>query len=71
MKILISGGHSGMGLALTKRLLAEGHHLGLIVRTEHRKSEAQKLFSQESNITFFTADLSKRQEVEQDRKSVV
>lgn len=64
MKILITGGHSGMGLALTKRLLAEGHHLGLIVRTEHRKSEAQKLFSQESNITFFTADLSKRQEVE-------
>jgi len=63
MKILITGGHSGMGLALTKKLLAESHHIGLIVRSEKRKAETLELFPHKSNLEIFVADLSKRDEI--------
>ena len=64
MKILITGGHSGMGLALTKKLLVEGHEIILIVRSESRKTEALGLFPEESKVIVFVADLSKRNEIE-------
>lgn len=64
MNILITGGHSGMGLALTKRLLAEGHEIGLIVRSENRKKEAVGLFATDAKLTVYVADLSKRDEIE-------
>ncbi len=62
MNILITGGHSGIGLELTKILLAKGHHLGLIIRNEKRKSEAIQNIGSDK-IDFFYADLSKQQEV--------
>ncbi len=65
MNYIITGGHSGMGLELTKKLLAEGHKIGLIVRSESRKKETKNLFSSESAIDIFVADLSKRNEIEQ------
>jgi len=65
MNYIITGGHSGMGLELTKKLLAEGHKIGLIVRSESRKKETKNLFSSESTIDIFVADLSKRNEIEQ------
>lgn len=63
MNILITGGHSGIGLELTKKLLAEGHHLGLIIRSEKRKEEAISNIGQTNNIDFFYADLSIQKEV--------
>ncbi|MEM6317896.1 MAG: SDR family NAD(P)-dependent oxidoreductase [Bacteroidota bacterium] len=63
MNFVITGGHSGMGLELTKKLLAEGHKIGLIVRSESRKKDTQKLFSIESAVDIFVADLSKRTEI--------
>nr|MBX2876012.1 SDR family oxidoreductase [Saprospiraceae bacterium] len=60
MYILITGGHSGIGLELTKRLLAEGHHIGLIVRSEKRKEDALQEIEQTDKLDFFIADLSQR-----------
>lgn len=63
MKILLTGGHSGIGLELTKRLLKEGHHLGLVVRNEQRKTDAINAIGARENVDFFYADLSKRKEI--------
>lgn len=63
MDILLTGGHSGIGLELTKRLAKEGHHLGLILRNEARKEGALQAIGTSENIDFFYADLSKRKEV--------
>ena len=63
MNIIISGGHSGMGFELTKKLLAEGHQIGLIVRNEKRKAETQQLFPSEDNPKIFIADLSNRDQI--------
>lgn len=63
MKILLTGGHSGIGLELTKKLLKEGHQLGLIVRNEKRKVDAIQAIGSTDNIDFFYADLSKRGDV--------
>lgn len=60
--IVISGGHSGIGLELTKKLLAEGHKIGLIVRNENRRKSLADLFDT-SKIEFFYADLSVQTEV--------
>ena len=64
MNFVITGGHSGMGLELTKKLLAEGHQIGLIVRSNSRKEEVQKLFANERSLKILVADLSKRNEIE-------
>ncbi|MEL6976021.1 MAG: SDR family NAD(P)-dependent oxidoreductase [Bacteroidota bacterium] len=61
--ILLTGGHSGMGLELTKMLLNEGHNIGLIVRHEKRKSDAIRELGDSSQIDFFFADLSKREDI--------
>lgn len=63
MNIIITGGHSGMGLELSKKLLSEGHRIGLIVRSQKRKEETLKLFSNESKVSVFIADLSKRDHI--------
>ncbi len=65
MNYIITGGHSGMGLELSKKLLAEGHNIGLIVRSESRKEDTRKLFSKERTVDVFVADLSKRNEIEE------
>ena len=40
MTIVITGGHTGIGLELTKRLLGDGHTVGLVVRSRSRLQEA-------------------------------
>jgi NAD(P)-dependent dehydrogenase (short-subunit alcohol dehydrogenase family) len=64
MNIIITGGHSGMGLELTKKLLSEGHRIGLIVRNEGRKEQVQTLFPDNVSVEIFVADLSNRAEIE-------
>ena len=64
MNYIVTGGHSGMGLELTKKLLSEGNKVGLIVRNEIRKQEAKQLFSEDNSIEIFVADLSKRNKIE-------
>ena len=63
MKILITGGHTGIGLELTKKLLIGKHKIGLILRNRERKNNLPKNMNTE-NIDFFFADLS-------DQKSIV
>lgn len=63
MNIIITGGHSGIGYELTKKVRSAGHKVGLVVRDESRKKEAILLFGQDSQIEFFTADLSRREQV--------
>ncbi|MEM6394729.1 MAG: SDR family NAD(P)-dependent oxidoreductase [Bacteroidota bacterium] len=64
MNILITGGHSGMGLELSKMVLDRGYKLGLIVRSESRKKDAERLFTGENLPDMFVADLGKRNEIE-------
>lgn len=63
MKILITGGHTGIGLELTKKLLIGKHKIGLLLRNRERKNNLPKNMNTE-NIDFFFADLS-------DQKSIV
>lgn len=60
--IIITGGHSGIGLELTKKLLVDGHRIGLIIRNENRKNSLSE-FLDTSKIEFFYADLSIQSEV--------
>jgi NAD(P)-dependent dehydrogenase (short-subunit alcohol dehydrogenase family) len=62
-QIIITGGHSGIGLELTKMLLNDGHKIGLILRSETKKSEVQKQFNNTENLDFFFADLSNHKEI--------
>ena len=60
--IILTGGHSGIGLELTKKLLSEDHHLGLILRNKEKQNELSKIINTKK-IDFFYADLSKQKEV--------
>ncbi|WP_218418235.1 SDR family NAD(P)-dependent oxidoreductase [Alteromonas lipotrueae] len=62
MNILIAGGHTGIGLELTKILLEQGHKLGLVVRNQNRADALEKEIDT-TDIDFFYADLSKHQDV--------
>ncbi|MEL6970659.1 MAG: SDR family NAD(P)-dependent oxidoreductase [Bacteroidota bacterium] len=64
MNYIITGGHTGIGLELTKKLLTEGHRIGLIVRSEARKETTQALFPNNNAVEVFVADLSKRDQIE-------
>lgn len=62
MKVLMTGGHTGIGLELTKVLLEQGHKLGLVVRNQSRADAlAQEIDT--TDIDFFYADLSNQQDV--------
>jgi len=66
--ILLTGGHSGLGLGVTKKLLTSENKLGLIIRNESRKQDFLNeldTFPSElvDNIDFFFADLSDQQQV--------
>lgn len=63
MRILLTGGHSGIGLELSKMLLRDDHHLGMIVRSEKRAQEAIQELGSSEEVDFFFADLSKSDEV--------
>ncbi|MEM7335717.1 MAG: SDR family NAD(P)-dependent oxidoreductase [Chloroflexota bacterium] len=66
--ILLTGGHSGIGLALTKMLLKPGNKIGLIIRDETRQQQVMSAFDAfpktlVNDIDFFFADLSVQQQV--------
>ena len=66
--ILLTGGHSGLGLGVTKKLLVSGNKLGLIIRNASRKQDFLSELSDISeellnNIDFFFADLSDQEQV--------
>lgn len=68
MYVLITGGHTGVGLGLTKKLLVPGNKVGLIIRSEARKEEVISEFAELSKelvdgIDFFYADLSDQAQV--------
>lgn len=63
MNIILTGGHTGIGFELTKRLMHEGHHLGLIIRSEKRKQEVIEHLGAGEQLDFFYADLSVQQDV--------
>jgi len=62
--IILTGGHSGMGLELTKILKEQGHKIGLIVRNEKRKADAIKELGASQQMDFFIADLGKREAIQ-------
>lgn len=64
MNYIITGGHTGMGLELTKKLLKEGHKVGLIVRSDSRRETTRKIFQDYDSVEVFVADLGKRDEIE-------
>ncbi|MBH0082756.1 SDR family NAD(P)-dependent oxidoreductase [Salinibacterium sp. SWN167] len=68
MYVLITGGHTGLGLGVTKNALTAGHTVGLIIRSEARKQETIAQFSELApelvdGIQFFYADLSDQSHV--------
>ncbi|MEM9984551.1 MAG: SDR family NAD(P)-dependent oxidoreductase [Bacteroidota bacterium] len=64
--ILITGGHSGIGLELTRRLMKEtGHKLGLVLRSEKRKASLPEDLRNSAQLEFFYADLSDQGSVTQ------
>lgn len=65
MQFLLTGGHSGIGLELSKMLLKDGHRIGLILRSEKRKADALATLGQDAPIDFFFADLSKDDDIKQ------
>ncbi|MEM9392103.1 MAG: SDR family NAD(P)-dependent oxidoreductase [Bacteroidota bacterium] len=64
MNYIITGGNSGIGLELTKKLLKADHHIGLIVRNEQRKDETINELGSDK-LDFFFADLSDQSAVRQ------
>ena len=68
MYILLTGGHTGIGLGVTKKLLQPGNRIGLIIRNEARRQQVMSNFDdfpQElvKEIDFFYADLSDQAQV--------
>jgi len=63
MNIIITGGHSGIGLELTKKLVTEGHQLGLIVRTIKRTENMPDFVKNYGHISYFEADLSNQKSI--------
>ena len=61
MKALITGGTSGIGLAMAKELLKKNYEVILISRKEGDLDELKKEYSS-SHITFWSFDLSKTEE---------
>ena len=66
--VLITGGHTGLGLGVSKKLLVPGNRVGLIIRSEARKEETIGAFPEFSKelvdgIDFFYADLSDQAQV--------
>ena len=66
--ILLTGGHTGLGLGVTKKLLQPRNKIGLIIRSEKRKDQTIGEFADfpkelVDDIDFFYADLSDQEQV--------
>lgn len=60
LHIVMTGGHSGIGLELTTKLASEGHQITLVVRSEDRLAEVR---SRDIKTYWIAADLSNQDEV--------
>ena len=56
-QIVLTGGSSGIGLELLKRLLEQGHRVAVVARTESQLTELQNNF-RSNDVEVFIADLS-------------
>lgn len=71
MNLILTGGHSGIGLELTKRLVKDRHRLGLIVRSESKIAAAVQEIGTSENIDFFIADLSNQDQLKRVAAEIV
>lgn len=62
MKVLITGGSQGIGLAIAKELYAKGHELFLVARDEDRLQKAVASFP--GDVSGFSSDLGKEAQIE-------
>ncbi len=63
MHVLITGGHSGIGLELTKQILDSGHRVGWILRSKKRADSLHTVEKLRGKIELFYADLSIQEQV--------
>lgn len=63
MNILLTGGHTGIGLELTKLLLKDNHQINLVAKDHGRVKAAAEALDQSGRIAYYYADLSKQEEV--------
>lgn len=62
MKVLITGGSQGIGLAIAKELHKNGHELFLVARNEERLNNAVKSFN--GRVYGFSCNLEKSDEID-------
>ena len=64
MKIVITGGHSGIGLELTRLLINKPEHsIGLVMRAKSRVQDLPPEIRDANNLTVWEADLSVQTQV--------
>lgn len=64
MNILITGGHTGIGLELSKRLMEQGHSLGWLVRNTQRGNAILKELGWEGQVHLFAAELDHPEQIQ-------
>ncbi|MEO0604837.1 MAG: SDR family NAD(P)-dependent oxidoreductase, partial [Myxococcota bacterium] len=62
MKIVVTGGHTGLGLELTRRLLEKPAEVGIIVRSKSRLTDVPS--EVRDRLTVWEADLASRDAVD-------
>ncbi len=62
-RVLIAGGSSGMGLALARQLLAQGHDAIIVGRSEKRLAEARASLANPKNLQAISADITREEDV--------
>jgi NAD(P)-dependent dehydrogenase (short-subunit alcohol dehydrogenase family) len=62
-RVLIVGGSSGMGLALTKSLLDDGAEVIIVGRSQTRLSEAKQSLGNAENLRTFSVDIAHEKQV--------
>lgn len=63
MNIVLTGGHTGIGLELLKRLIADGHGVVLVLRNRERAAVLPKGLHGHAQIQFAYGDLSERDDI--------
>lgn len=69
--VVITGGSSGLGLALAKHFAKQGAKIALIARNEHKLNNAKSEIlafasnSDKANVLIYSADLSKGENIQQ------
>lgn len=69
MNVVITGGHTGLGLELTRQLVNEGKNVGIVVRSASRLADVPE--SVKSRLTVWEADLAQRDAIDAVAKRIV